>query len=376
MIPMPATPEEAARQQQEIMAAISQVDPFLTPRRITTYGIHNTGKTYQGIELFRALMRSRVSRGLPPGRLLRIAGEASGNSAIQPYVDAGMALNIELTRVTDPSKYTAELFLQQLASGRFWVKDDKTKTGVRGYLIGEEFSMLWIEGIDGFADLIAQHLAAGARPVTDPTSPGAPVALSWTSRAPDENGELTIEHNSAIMNRDHVGKAQDAAVLGITGVLQQSIPLIYLTSHERTAVVKDTSMGTQGDTLDRMAGPLLFKNAGTPKILPKLDMLLHHEIMPDGTRRVYFENHPDPGNPRVSWVSTSRLAPNLLNQFKLWCTGGQPFFNLMPSAPGAPSVGIPWFLQAAEYFQRLEIAQIHEENARLLAIYQSKKDPS
>lgn len=121
-------------------------------------------------------------------------------------------------------------------------------------------------------------------------------------------------------NMKHYDFAQTSVIERFGDFVSLPVDRILVTAHEAS--------GTDEETRDPIRGPGLVGKAGTPKIGRNVGEMIHFEkyVTPTGKDNVlktevrcYFESHPDPKFPNVSYDCKSRvpadLIPELVKEF-------------------------------------------------------------
>jgi hypothetical protein len=365
MTPVPAVTNEEIAQYQPHFDAILRTDPYTDRVKLLAYGVQYTGKTTQALSVYLNYLTSRISRGLPTKKLLRITGEPSGETAIQTLVEAGLCTNISLAAVSRPrAGITCQGILQALISGKLVVPcavSTRYKQGIMSVpFTFNDYGMLLFEGIDSTANMLTEHMHAAGINVTPADSKDGPPP-TWASNAPPSETEDAMSFNSGAMNKDLYAAAQNTIVNLVANMSEMPFDVIYMTSHERTAEEKSSVGGKNAEVLGRLNGPAVVGPAGVKKLLTQVDLLFHTETANDGQRYVFFNSHPDLTAPTVSWTACSRLEPLELAQLESLCqfearlNGTQHRKGSLLVVPGQPedprTRDINWLLRASRFLR-------------------------
>ncbi len=287
-------------------------DGTYPPRRVMVYGQFHAGKTTSILALFKQMLQHRQSAGLPMLQMLRISGAVSGSALIEPYVRAGLAMDIRVAEVCQPrngKSIDMVAVLQHILKGNIPVPVPVSAKHSLGWALKPidwtKVGMLLVEDVDNIA---TEMMNGWARQGKTFSSKGddMPVQHAITGL------EGTIDTTAGLQSgyaMSHYTQATKEVVSFINDLSILPVPFIFVTTHEK---VQDQVHGTGSDKvkLDRIAGPAIAGQAGTSKVLPLSDLTLHYDIV-DGEYRIYYATHRDTANPALHWSATLRLDPEV-----------------------------------------------------------------
>lgn len=127
-------------------------------------------------------------------------------------------------------------------------------------------------------------------------------------------------------NMKHYDFAQTSIIERFGDLVSLPVDRVLVTAHEAS--------GTDEETREPLRGPGLVGKAGTPKIGRNVGEMIHFEkYVTPGARdgilktevRCYYESHPDPKFPNISYDCKSRVPKDLLPQLYKRFPGG--FFD-------------------------------------------------
>lgn len=248
-----------------------------------------------------------------PGRA--IYADRAGWRSIQPLVEAGIVVPYLITGETKDFP----MFFKKLSVG--WWPEKLTSTGLRekGTLLKAPTFSTWDEvgfyiweGLSSTGELYMQNLRDDQRVIGQ-----EPVGkFQYT----DEDGQVWKFCSN---NQKHFGYAQDELLTNLGNFAALPVERVLISAHEVQA----------DDGGEVIRGPLLVGKAGTPKVGKNVGDMLHFEVISStqgagpaaktvNDCRVYFEPHPDPKFPTVTYKCKARIPEALIPELKKKYPGG------------------------------------------------------
>lgn len=301
------------------MSGLSSYNPLLpaadgtySPLRVMAYGQFHAGKTTSILGLFKQLLQQRQSAGLPMLQLLRISGAVSGTALVEPYVRAGLAMDVRIAEVCAPREGKAidvVAVLQNILRGNIPVPVPVSAKHPLGWALKSidwtKVGMLLVEDVDNIATEMMNGWARQGKTFSS-KSDDMPVQHAITGLEGTIDATAGLQSGYAV---SHYTQATKEITSFIDRLNSLPVPFIFVTTHEK---VQDQVHGTGSDKvkLDRIAGPAIAGQAGTGKVLPLTDITLHYDPV-DGEHRVYYDTHRDATTPQLQWRATLRLDPEV-----------------------------------------------------------------